>query len=474
METLAASSAQARVERQKRAFEEEVHITVDENVPKPPPVGIGTIKAILRDVKTMRDWLLESLDIWHDDSEQAQEQFKSLASKLLKKNPALAPILEDLELEHPSGLTSARLGQKLRQIEEEQDLIQEDLEKLGPVPKKRGRPLGARAKDKTKDAQEEEGPSKRKRTVSKTKKGSKDMDADEDKADKDDKAPDTNPPGDPFADLEEKGKGNRSPSVPLYTKCLVVEYAKKCIEEGNCASVEQEVMRKFKKYFYSYDTETWKSGLLCKWTKFLDFTELTSKKESFSLFIVSSIWFFLLNPRISKGAIRQFLHLLFDWAFVELTSKRIFWFNLFVVFSICFSNHILRVNYISFIFYLIGPIETSIRTYDAEQHHRIPWGIMSVKDKAEMKQLPDWLRRAMNIPIRCRKGHSSRVPDEVEATLNDCLERMLSGFTRDLQSVANLKIPALVETAQHIYTKWKEAYLKACEEPLSQIITLYC
>lgn len=88
---------------------------------------------------------------------------------------------------------------------------------------------------------------------------------------------------------------------------------------------------------------------------------------------------------------------------------------------------------------------------------------MTVKDRAQIKQLPDWLRRAMSLPARCRHGHASRVPQEVEAAFNDCLERMLAGFTRDLQSVTNLKMNVLVETAQHIYQKWKAAYAEVCQ-----------
>lgn len=91
-------------------------------------------------------------------------------------------------------------------------------------------------------------------------------------------------------------------------------------------------------------------------------------------------------------------------------------------------------------------------------------GKMSVKDRSQMKQLPDWLRRAMQLPERFRKGHGRRVPHEVEATFNEVLERMLAGFNRDLQAVTNLKMPVLVETAKSIFKKWAQAYKKLCKE----------
>lgn len=99
-----------------------------------------------------------------------------------------------------------------------------------------------------------------------------------------------------------------------------------------------------------------------------------------------------------------------------------------------------------------------------EKHHLIPWDLVPMKAKAEIKQLPDWLRRALALPERFRKGHSLHVPHEVEATLNDFLERMLAGPNRDLQSSANIKIPTLVKTAQQILDTWREASKKVSED----------
>lgn len=86
-----------------------------------------------------------------------------------------------------------------------------------------------------------------------------------------------------------------------------------------------------------------------------------------------------------------------------------------------------------------------------------------------MKQLPDWLRRALGLPERFRKGHSKQVPMEVEMTFNDILERMLSGHGRNLQSVGNLKMPTLVKTAQQVLETWKSCCEQLCKARLKNI-----
>ena len=105
----------------------------------------------------------------------------------------------------------------------------------------------------------------------------------------------------------------------------------------------------------------------------------------------------------------------------------------------------------------------NLRSYDAENHGSLPWDLMTKADRWSMKQVPDWLRRAMGLQPRFNKGHSLHIPFEVESCFNDVLERMLSGSTRDLQSASNLKMPVLVETAQRIQDKWKKIYSKACQ-----------
>ncbi len=95
---------------------------------------------------------------------------------------------------------------------------------------------------------------------------------------------------------------------------------------------------------------------------------------------------------------------------------------------------------------------------------------MSNKDRVEIKQLPDWLRRAMALPERFRKGHAMHVPIEVEVTFNDVLERMLAGFGRNLQAVSNLKMKTLVETAQQILDVWRECCDKLHKDYIFQCL----
>jgi len=95
---------------------------------------------------------------------------------------------------------------------------------------------------------------------------------------------------------------------------------------------------------------------------------------------------------------------------------------------------------------------------------------MTNKDRVEIKQLPDWLRRAMALPERFRKGHAKHVPFEVEVTFNDVLERMLAGFGRNLQAVSNLKMKTLVDTAQQILDAWRECCEKFHKDYIFQCL----
>ncbi len=89
---------------------------------------------------------------------------------------------------------------------------------------------------------------------------------------------------------------------------------------------------------------------------------------------------------------------------------------------------------------------------------------MGVKDRAQMKILPDWLRRALGLPERLHRGHSKRVPQEVESTLNEVLERIVAGNSRNLQGATNVKMPVLVQTATKLQQAWDDAYKKVCKD----------
>ena len=108
-----------------------------------------------------------------------------------------------------------------------------------------------------------------------------------------------------------------------------------------------------------------------------------------------------------------------------------------------------------------------VRTYCEEKHNLIPWSILSVKDRMGMKQLPGFLRRALDLPERFRKGHALFMPIEVEECMNDVLERMVAGSTRTLQNAGSMKPQVLLQTASKLLKSWRDLYLKSCEENAS-------
>ena len=81
-----------------------------------------------------------------------------------------------------------------------------------------------------------------------------------------------------------------------------------------------------------------------------------------------------------------------------------------------------------------------------------------------MKQLPGFLRRALDLPERFRKGHALFMPIEVEECMNDVLERMVAGSTRTLQNAGSMKPQVLLQTASKLLKSWRDLYLKSCEE----------
>ena len=109
-------------------------------------------------------------------------------------------------------------------------------------------------------------------------------------------------------------------------------------------------------------------------------------------------------------------------------------------------------------------VDTEPRSYEAECHDKVPWDQLQVQERAELKQLPDWLRRALGLPERFRRGHEARVAAEVEFCLNEILERMVAGCSRDLQSSCTIKTPVLVATANKVLDKWHDMYEKVCKD----------
>lgn len=77
-----------------------------------------------------------------------------------------------------------------------------------------------------------------------------------------------------------------------------------------------------------------------------------------------------------------------------------------------------------------------------------------------MKLLPDWLRRALGLAPRFRNGHSRHMPIEVESAVNEVLERLVVGTSRDLQTCSNVKTKQIVKAATTLLEMWKDTCKK--------------
>eukprot|EP00438_Fugacium_kawagutii_P012710 Skav228200 [mRNA] locus=scaffold704:266537:278731:- [translate_table: standard] len=342
-----------------------------EQQPEPPrnSFHMQTFQACSDDLAKMKTWLVESFSLCMTSPDDAARAFRALAKSLLENNSAFSEILADLLIDVTADdqINWGELGKQICKLEQERAAIKMDLDAAGPISRRRGRPFGKKNSAKQLCEGEEpdgsEPPSKRAKN---SKRKCKRTQADKGKGDLEDEAG-AGPPADLDDDAaDEQNKSNKCTTIPLHSKCLVVEVAKKLKKDASVHNIEKEVMVRFKKYFFSPELSRWKTG-----------------------------------------------------------------------------------------------------TYDLEKHHLIPWNLLSAKERATMKQLPDWLRRALDLPERFRRGYSLRVPWEVEATFNEVLEGMLAGFGRDLQSVTTLKMPILVKTAQTICDTWKTAMVKdeGVEEP---------
>ena len=104
------------------------------------------------------------------------------------------------------------------------------------------------------------------------------------------------------------------------------------------------------------------------------------------------------------------------------------------------------------------------RTYEAEHHEKIPWNMLSKADVLSMRQLPNWLRKALGLEERFSKGHEKRVPFAVEAALNEVLERLVAGPERDLQTAGKIKTANLLEVAKSLLATWTELHDEYCQE----------
>lgn len=246
--------------------------------------GLPDLKATAKDISTFKTFLVESFATIMSQPMLASMKFRELARGLLKANPSLSALLSDgdISLEADSIIDFGSLGPFLAQAEKDRKDTINELEAagVGTNKRRRGRPFGSRnvSKDdsKTENVDEEANPemedeipvpqkkSKRnssKKVVQPAQKEPKSM-GDDPQA-----GPGEPEKVDPFGEMEQGNQPNKSSSISLYTKCLIIEMAKKMKEEGNVLNIEKEVMNRFKKYFYSQEGERWKTGLLCKWLK---------------------------------------------------------------------------------------------------------------------------------------------------------------------------------------------------------------
>lgn len=107
---------------------------------------------------------------------------------------------------------------------------------------------------------------------------------------------------------------------------------------------------------------------------------------------------------------------------------------------------------------------TSGRTYECERHDLIPWDTLAKKEIMSMRQVPNWLRSAMDLTPRFRRGHSLHVPWEVQLALNDVLERVVAGPSRDLQSAGKACMPLLIDIAKSLLETFNEVHEKFCKQ----------
>lgn len=243
------------------------------SAPSTPPSS--SKKDIVKNVNSLgeiKNWLVESMNIILVNPSEAGKLFQRLVEKLIDENPNFSS-LADFAAE--DMVDFGAVSTRLRDLEAEQSAILGDLESIAPARRRPGRPFGAQNKPKSASKiEEEDGEDKGKLlTPEKPKRKRKVRTSDKAKEGEQDHCPDaevpntSEPSGDPFQEMEDVKEPNKCATIPLHTKCIVVEYAKQLKEAGNVSNIEKEVMLHFKKYFFSPESGRWKSGLLSKWTK---------------------------------------------------------------------------------------------------------------------------------------------------------------------------------------------------------------
>lgn len=255
--------------------------------PVPPPVPkkrepLAVVEKKCAAIAGLKDYMM--LNVWplmaQLDKDTATTNLVSKLNEILQELPELASVFQEfgfVNQEFPEPVVWGKLSSELSRAETGFKDIIEELSKL-KAKKARGRPFGSAnkgrsGKDETGQTEgdeelELETPrcTRKRKTAAETAESStkepkkpktqKASTADKAKGDQEESCDGEEPTKEP----------NKSIQIPLYTKCIIVEYAMKLAEDGTEASIEKAVMRKFKKYFFSVESERYKTGLLRKWT----------------------------------------------------------------------------------------------------------------------------------------------------------------------------------------------------------------
>ena len=281
-ESLLEQARKRKAEDEEAANQEPGGIREDEEAGALPHATLlERVQKILQDIGQLKSWMLRSMMLCVNEPEVATQQLLQLVANLTDQNPAFSSVAEELGLSDSvfgTDVDLASLGVKLEDLEKRHLEIQKDLEKAGPAKKRRGRPFGSKNKPRKAAEEDLEGgplltpPRKVRRRKEPAARGKSKPDAPvgEDGEAAGGAEVEAEPPEgtDPFAELEERSP-NKSTTISLHSKCLVVEFAKSLHESGTCHNIEKEVMGRFPKYFWSHEAGRWKSGLLTKWKKLL-------------------------------------------------------------------------------------------------------------------------------------------------------------------------------------------------------------
>lgn len=293
---------QERLQRSHSIHSSEMEVDSSTPTPNSNAEKISRIEKSLLDLSDVSDQCMQFVfPLLATDPSQARVALVNLLNDKVVKNRELEAIFEDLGFvggSFPDQPDWGLLGKNLADAKKSLERSLAELRHLGKQ-KRAGRPFGSRNKvaEHDDDFVTPDKPTKKRRT--------RNGEEDAGKATKKSKADKPHLdeeafPQDPEHELEEEPKEpNKAGVISLYTKCQVVECAKKLQEENQTAFIEKEVMTRFKQYFFSSKSERWKTGLLAKWTQSLFISSVTLLRAC----ILPSQSFGILGFRANIGCI---------------------------------------------------------------------------------------------------------------------------------------------------------------------------